>query len=87
MSNTPRERIITTSPVVDNVPDTIEQPEQNIACANCPSANWFNTPTKLSCYCRVMFMITWSTDIKGDIVACDEPIKARIKEEEEKNKK
>jgi hypothetical protein len=40
-------------------------------CARCPHSVWHKTPKDLKCYCRVMYVISWSTDTPNQITACD----------------
>ena len=51
--------------------DESRRPKPEIACGMCPNSVWFATPTDLTCYCRVMFMQTWTAQKPGEIVSCD----------------
>ncbi|WP_175888214.1 hypothetical protein [Burkholderia contaminans] len=51
----------------------LKTPADEIACARCPKAMWHASNSHLKCYCRVMFMVTWTTEQTppGDIILCD----------------
>ena len=41
------------------------------ACEACPNSVWFSSPTEVKCYCRVMYLVTWSTKEPNQITGCD----------------
>ena len=47
------------------------RPKDVTACEACPNSVWFASPEEVKCYCRVMFLITWSTQEPGRITLCD----------------
>jgi len=51
--------------------DETRLPKPEIACGTCPNSVWFATPNDLHCYCRVMFVHTWTAKKPGEIVSCD----------------
>lgn len=51
--------------------DEARRPRPEIACGICPNSVWFATPSDLRCYCRVMFVQTWTAQKPGEIVSCD----------------
>jgi len=51
--------------------DESRRPKVEVVCATCPNSMWFSTPKEVACYCRVMFLQTWTTKAPGQIVACD----------------
>src|SRR5690349_19628488 len=51
--------------------DESRRPLPEIACGTCPHSVWFEKPTEVSCYCRVMYLITWTTAQPGEIRMCD----------------
>ncbi len=51
--------------------DESRRPKPEIACGICPNSVWFASPNELRCYCRVMFVQTWTTKQPGEIVSCD----------------
>lgn len=51
--------------------DEARRPRPEIACGTCPNSVWFATPNDLRCYCRVMFVQTWTAEKPGEIVSCD----------------
>ena len=58
------------SPTLAKV-DPSRRPLPEVVCATCPSSRWFATPTDLQCYCKQMYVITWSTTKPGQITICD----------------
>lgn len=65
----PREEAIT-SPTLLRLDET-RRPRPDIKCAVCPNAVWFATDREVKCYCRIMYLLTWQTSEKTDIVLCD----------------
>ena len=51
--------------------DTSRRPSQEVACGTCPNSVWFASPNEVKCYCRVMFLVTWSTSEQNLITHCD----------------
>lgn len=51
--------------------DEARRPRPEIACGVCPNSVWFATTSDLRCYCRVMFVQTWTAQKPGEIVSCD----------------
>ena len=47
------------------------RPPQKTVCEDCPNAMWFASPEEVKCYCRVMFLVTWSTTEPNQITSCD----------------
>lgn len=47
------------------------RPQTATACEHCPNSVWFASPTELKCYCRVMYLVTWSSDKPNQILLCD----------------
>ena len=46
------------------------RPSAEIECTTCPNSMWFETSAELKCYCRVMYMLTWTTTEPTVIKAC-----------------
>ena len=46
-------------------------PHPGTVCEACPNSVWFASPAELKCYCRVMFLITWSSSEPHQITHCD----------------
>ncbi|MDO8607903.1 MAG: hypothetical protein Q7R40_15310 [Phaeospirillum sp.] len=53
--------------------DAHRRPQREIICETCPNSMWFASPTEVKCYCRVMFLIVWSTREPNEITLCDGP--------------
>ena len=53
--------------------DESRHPAPEVACASCPTSTWFLSGTELQCYCRTMYLLTWTTSRPGQITACDGP--------------
>lgn len=51
--------------------DETRRPKAKTACEACPNSVWFSSVDEVKCYCRVMFLITWSTKEPNQITACD----------------
>lgn len=47
------------------------RPHPGTVCEACPNSVWFASPAELKCYCRVMFLITWSSSEPHQITHCD----------------
>jgi hypothetical protein len=58
------------SPTVAQL-DTSRRPNPSSLCATCPNSLWFATADHLKCYCRLMHVVTWSSEEPKPIVACD----------------
>ena len=46
-------------------------PPTEVRCRSCPNSMWFSSPTEVKCYCKVMFLVSWSTDQPNEIHLCD----------------
>ncbi|TXH92647.1 MAG: hypothetical protein E6Q71_00700 [Pseudomonas sp.] len=51
--------------------ETSRRPSPEVACGTCPNSVWFASPNEVKCYCRVMFLVTWSTSEQNLITHCD----------------
>jgi hypothetical protein len=51
--------------------DADRRPKAGTVCESCPNSMWFSSPTEVKSYCRVMFLITWSTREPKQITGCD----------------
>lgn len=51
--------------------DKSRRPKVSTVCEHCPDSVWFASPTEVKCYCRVMFLITWSDKEPNQITHCD----------------
>ena len=47
------------------------RPRDAIACTACPNSLWFTTDTDVKCYCRLMYLLTWTSQEPLDILQCD----------------
>lgn len=47
------------------------RPKVKTVCEDCPNSVWFSSPVEVKCYCRVMFLITWSTKEPNQMTGCD----------------
>ena len=59
-----------TSPTLDALEEH-RRPSQKTVCETCPNSVWFSSPTEVKCYCRVMYLITWSNKEPNQITGCD----------------
>ena len=46
-------------------------PQQKTACETCPNSVWFSSPEEVKCYCRVMYLVAWSSRAPNQITHCD----------------
>ena len=53
--------------------DRSRRPRVRTACEHCPKSMWFASPAETKCYCRVMYLITWSSKEPSQITHCDGP--------------
>lgn len=51
--------------------DANRQPHDDLVCKYCPNSIWFNDAKEVTCYCRVMFLVSWSTKKPKQILECD----------------
>ena len=51
--------------------DESRRPQTRTVCDHCPNAVWFASPTEVKCYCRVMYLITWSSKEPNVLIECD----------------
>ncbi len=59
-----------TSPTLDALEEH-RRPSQKTVCESCPNSVWFSSPTEVKCYCRVMYLVTWSNKEPNVITGCD----------------
>ena len=58
------------SPTLDAL-EKKRRPRPATVCETCPHSVWFTSPTDVKCYCRVMYLVTWSVKEPNQITACD----------------
>ncbi len=58
------------SPTLDAL-DTARRPQASTVCEHCPNSVWFASPAELKCYCRVMYLVSWSSREPNQITHCD----------------
>lgn len=51
--------------------DSDRRPNPKTVCEACPNSVWFASPVEVRCYCRVMYLVTWSSKDPQQITACD----------------
>jgi hypothetical protein len=47
------------------------RPKVSTVCETCRNSVWFTTPAEVKCYCRVMYLITWSNKEPTQFTGCD----------------
>lgn len=47
------------------------RPQARTVCERCANSVWFASPVEVRCYCRVMYLVTWSSKDPQQITACD----------------
>ncbi|SQC99098.1 Uncharacterised protein [Enterobacter hormaechei] len=66
----PAEPSHSASPTLDAL-DESRRPKAKTVCERCPNSVWFASPAELKCYCRVMFLVTWSSKEPNQLTHCD----------------
>lgn len=66
----PAEPSQSASPTLDAL-DESRRPKVRTVCERCPNSVWFASPAELKCYCRVMFLVTWSSKEPNQLTHCD----------------
>ena len=51
--------------------EPLRRPKHKTACETCPNSVWFASPLEVKCYCRVMYLVSWSTREPNQITRCD----------------
>lgn len=51
--------------------DPSRRPLQRTVCEICPNSVWFSSPTEVKCYCRVLYLNSWTSKEPNQITACD----------------
>lgn len=51
--------------------DSKRRPQAATVCEACPNSVWFASPAVVTCYCRVMYLVTWSSREPQQILSCD----------------
>lgn len=51
--------------------DESRHPKAKTVCETCPNSVWFASPAELKCYCRVMYLVTWSSKEPNQLTHCD----------------
>lgn len=51
--------------------DESRRPKVATVCERCPNSVWFASPEEVKCYCRVMFLVTWTSREPNVITHCD----------------
>ena len=48
------------------------RPSPSTVCEICPKSNWFVLPKEVRCYCRLMHLVSWtSNDPAAAVSQCD----------------
>jgi hypothetical protein len=47
------------------------RPQPGTVCETCPNSVWFASKKAVKCYCRVLFLVTWSSEEPNQITHCD----------------
>ena len=66
------EQSIKVSQVLEKL-DKTRQPKEGVICRTCPHSMWFASPAEVKCYCRVMYLVSWSNNEPNEITVCDGP--------------
>src|SRR3954451_190463 len=60
----------TPSPTLQGL-EQLRRPKDKTAREGCPNSVWFASPLEVKCYCRVMYLVSWSTKEPNQITLCD----------------
>ena len=58
------------SPILQQLPSN-RRPNPSTVCELCPGSVWLASPKAVKCYCRVMHLVTWSTEEPNTLTHCD----------------
>jgi hypothetical protein len=58
------------SPTLEALDDS-RRPKPGTLCETCPNSVWFTSPKEVKCYCRVMYLVVWSSKEPNQITGCD----------------
>ncbi len=58
------------SPTLAALP-LFRRPQPGTVCETCPNSVWFASNKEVKCYCRVLFLVTWSSQEPSQITLCD----------------
>jgi hypothetical protein len=58
------------SPTLATLPLS-RRPQPGTVCETCPNSVWFASKKAVKCYCRVLFLVTWSSEEPNQIMHCD----------------
>jgi len=59
-----------TSQTLKNIDKSL-RPSPEVVCATCPNSMWFKSTKEVQCYCRIMYLVSWSSSKPNEITACD----------------
>ena len=57
-------------PALERLPQG-RRPRPEPVCARCPRAVWFGSANSVSCYCRLMHVLTWTSEEPKPLLFCD----------------
>jgi hypothetical protein len=47
------------------------RPSEKTACETCRNSVWFSSKDLVQCYCRVMYLVTWTSRQPKAVQLCD----------------
>ncbi len=65
------------SPTLARLPKS-QRPNPSTVCEACPGSVWLASANQVKCYCRVMHLVTWSTEDQTAIQHCDGEVMANV---------
>ena len=51
--------------------DSSRLPDPMPVCGACPKSMWFSSTKLVQCYCRMMHVVTWTSEDPQPIMVCD----------------
>jgi hypothetical protein len=58
------------SPTLEALPES-RRPSEKTACETCRNSVWFSSKDLVQCYCRVMYLVTWTSRQPKAVQLCD----------------
>jgi len=78
---TPSEALADLPPYVSPTLEKLDarlRPSPSTVCEACPGSVWFAGKDGVKCFCRVMHLITWSSEEPNAMTACDGEVMANL---------
>ena len=57
------------------------RPKESTVCEHCPASVWFSGVEGVKAYCRVMHLVSWSSEEPKALDSCDGEVMANLERE------